>query len=157
MRPQFHHIDAQSSITKTSLSRSSAAGGSSKNPPKSQQPVTTAALQAQRNKGPDDNQGKSTYDATEKFLGEAADENWTRMWYRDEEEAEAYNVFNETMVLGEEGVKEAKELRSEWGTEKYLDAIKLGTGVEEVKKPVMKKVIRKKVVKKDGATGPSRR
>ena len=154
MRPQFHHIDAQAQITKTSLSRASG-----KPPPKGQQPITTAAITAQRNKGPDDaNSTGSTYDATTKFLENAADENWKRLWYRDEDEPEAYALFDETMRLNEQQMKEAKELRSEWGTDKYLDAIKLGTGVEEAKKQPVKKIVKKRIPKKvDATAGSSRR
>lgn len=154
MRPQFHHIDAQSQITKTTLSRTSG-----KAPSKPAQPVTTAAaLAAQRNKPENDSGGATTYEATNQFLEQAADENWKRLWYRDEDEAEAFRLFEETMVLSD--VKEARELRSEWNAGQYLDAIKNGgKREEEVPGKSVKKIVKKKVLKKpgDAVAGASRK
>ena len=154
MRPQFHHIDAQAQITKTTLSRTSG-----KAPPKPAQPVTTAAaIAAQRNKSETDSGAATTYEATNRFLEQAADENWKRLWYRDEEEPEAFRLFEETMVLGD--VAAAGELRSEWSAAQYLDAIKTGgpAVVEDEAKKVTKKVVRKKVVKKgDAVAGSSKK
>ena len=160
MRPQFHHLDAQSQITKTSLTRTSAAAKSASS--KTQQPVTTAAIAAQRNKTTteSDNAAATSYEATNRFLESAADENWKRLWYRDEMDEESFQLFEEKMVLGEQAVKDAKELRSEWATERYLDAIRSGGPIEEEK--LKKKTqpatgAKKKVVRKDATAGPSRR
>jgi DNA-directed RNA polymerase-3 subunit RPC5 len=153
MRPQFHHLDAQSAITKTTLSRASG-----KPPSKPAQPITTAVtIAGNRNKSDTDSGVSSTYEATNKFLEKAADENWKRLWYRDEEEPEAFRMFEETMVVKVEDGVEVKELRSEWGREQYLDAIRDGGKVEEERK-VVKKVVKKKIVKKvDAVAGPSKK
>lgn len=133
MRPQFHHIDAQSSITKTAVSRASLSkptGQGSK--PADQRPMAVAA--AQRGKQSSDAQVSTMYEATDRFLDAAADENWTRCQYQDEEEPEAFALFEERLVLGDAAGK-AKVLRSEWGAARYLDEINRPVVEEKKKKP----------------------
>ncbi|KIW01820.1 hypothetical protein, variant [Verruconis gallopava] len=147
MRPQFHHIDAQAQLAKTTLSRNA-----SKSLAKPQQPVSATALAAQRIKAESDTQVSTTYEATEKFLDAASDENWVKLGYRDEEDVASFELFDETMILKD--VNGANELKAEWNATQYLDAI--NRPIIEEKKATAKKA---KSVKKpaDRPHGPVRK
>jgi hypothetical protein len=90
----------------------------------------TAAVAA-RGKDTSDGQISTTYEATDKFLDAAADENWARLGYRDEEEREAFILFDDTMVLKD--TANARQLQANWNNAEYLDAINKPL-IEEVKK-----------------------
>jgi len=77
MRPQFHHIDAQSQISRNKYWREREAREGARAEPRIVQQLQVARSTAD---GEELNVGKST-----KFLADAAEESWTRLYYRGEE------------------------------------------------------------------------
>jgi hypothetical protein len=77
MRPQFHHIDAQSQISRNKYWREREAKEGAR-----AEPRIVQQLQVARSAGDGEelNVGKST-----KFLADSAEESWTRLYYRREE------------------------------------------------------------------------
>jgi DNA-directed RNA polymerase-3 subunit RPC5 len=152
MRPQFHHIDAQAQITKTTLSRATTSTSASGAKPKTlrdQQPQT-AALATQRGKDTE-TQVPTSYEATDNFLNAAADENWTRLGYRDEEEPEAFALFDETMIVRD--VEGAKLLQADWGTARYLKEINPTIAEEEEERKKREEEERRKKDVRKGKSG----
>lgn len=77
MRPQLHHIDAQSQISRNKYWREREAREGARAEPRIVQQLQVARSAAD---GEEINVGKST-----NFLADSAEESWTRLHYRGEE------------------------------------------------------------------------
>jgi hypothetical protein len=77
MRPQFHHIDAQSQISRNKYWREREAKEGVRAEPRIVQQLQVARSAAD---GEELNIGKSA-----KFLADSAEESWTRLYYRSKE------------------------------------------------------------------------
>lgn len=119
MRPQFHHVDAETQRDKL-LSSRAAAGDNSTAPSSAEVRAVNQRLRDAPSANP-----KGELEAREaemdKALQDAREEQWTNMRFVDEDEEEAYEVWEERMFVGDtDGVE---RLKSVMDNDRYLDAI----------------------------------
>jgi len=113
MRPEFHHLDAQSQVARNKYWRDREALESGRTEPRLMQQLQVA---------------KSSMDGEEfnitqtmKYLTDAAEEPWTKLRYRDEESEEAYAAYHEKLFFKD--TVGAPQLKTGLIDEQYLDAI----------------------------------
>ena len=120
MRPQFHHLDAEDQRETLYTSRV----GASENP---NHAFNTPDLprQVHQSYRPATINPKGELEVREAemrgALHSAAEEQWVKLGYVDEDEGAAFGVWEERMFLGD--VVGAKRLRSQMGNEEFLDAV----------------------------------
>lgn len=122
MRPQFHHIDASTELERQSRAREAGA----LNP---RAPGEAKAIHMTiKSVGEDDDNSENMAER----IRAAQDEKWRKLNYIDEENPEAWQIFEDDMLIHGQDSKEAEEdgvvgkiakLVSGMGDAEYLDAI----------------------------------
>ncbi|KAF2428255.1 hypothetical protein EJ08DRAFT_615264 [Tothia fuscella] len=132
MRPQFHHIDAQSQIVKSRLAQHRA----SKEAPRTGEPRVVQQIV----KTTGANGEEFQFTATSEFMTKASEEKWTKLRYHDEDTDEAYQVYREKLFVKD--TAGAPHLSSTMNNEQFLDAIsapKFDPSTRTKRKPLTKK------------------
>ena len=132
MRPQFHHVDAQSQVARNKYWRDRDALESGRTEPRLMQQLQVA---------------KSSTDGEEfnitqtmKYLTDAAEEPWTKLQYHNEESEEAYASYHEKLFFKD--TIGAPQLKTVLTDEHYLDIIsapKADPSGKTKKRPMTKK------------------
>lgn len=113
MRPQFHHIDAEEQRARLAASRVALET-------ETQRPQDPRAL-LQRNKNETEAEKGRLEDRNKKFLQVAEGEDWTKMEYVDEDDAESFDTFHKRLFIND--IKTAPKLQSSMSNDDYMDAI----------------------------------
>lgn len=118
MRPQFHHLDAESLAEqqKRRAQRSKEAGA------EGAEPEARAVNLVVKN--PADASDSAESSAYKRFLSNAQDEPWTKLQWYDEMDQESFDAYHEALFV--EDTSAAAKLKSTMDDETYLDAISLG-------------------------------
>ena len=118
MRPQFHHVDAETQRDNLLKARSSGLGGPADGPP------DVRAINQRVRDAPSSNP-KGELEAREaemeKALQDAREEEWVGLRYVDEDDEEAYEEWEGRMFVGD--AAKAERLRSAVDDEGFLDLI----------------------------------
>lgn len=132
MRPQFHHLDAQSQAARNKFWRERDALDGARAEPRMMQHHQVV---------------KNTTDGEEfnitqtaKHLADAAEESWTKLEYHDEDSDEAYFGYHDKLFLTV--TADAPQLKAALANEQYLDAIsapRADPSGRSKKKPMTKK------------------
>jgi len=132
MRPQFHHVDAQSQVARNKYWRDRDTLESGRTEPRLMQQLQVA---------------KSSTDGEEfnitqtmKYLTDAAEEPWTKLQYYNEESEEAYTSYHEKLFVKD--TVGAPQLKTVLIDEQYLDVIsapKADPSGKTKKRPMTKK------------------
>lgn len=132
MRPQFHHVDAQSQAARNKYWRERDALDAARPEPRVMQHLQVAKNSA------DGEEFNITQ--TAKYLADAAEEPWTKLNYYDENSEEAYAAYHEKLFL--KNTASAPPLKAAMADEQYLDAIsapRADPSGRTKKKPMTKK------------------
>jgi len=113
MRPQFHHIDAQ---TRQSRDRERSTATM---PDSARSHEPRMVQQTARTAGAEDEELNIAKTAA--FLSAASEEQWTRLEYRDEESDEAFEAYREELFL--EDKEQGRRLKAALGKEDWWDGI----------------------------------
>lgn len=113
MRPQFHHIDAQSRLDQAAKRR--AERGPAEPSGSDQARTIFESIKNVDQSEPDPSEHFSSY------LLKAKEEPWTKLRYHDDESDEAFRAHDESLKLAEP--QDAEELTSSMTNDDYLDAI----------------------------------
>ena len=120
MRPQFHHIDAETQRDKLLSSRAA----TSADPGAGAANGDVRALNQRLREAPSANP-KGDLEAREaemeKALQDAREEAWTDLRFVDEDDDEAYEIWDDKMFVGQ--TESADRLKSVMDNDQYLDAI----------------------------------
>ena len=129
MRPQFHHLDAEDHRNRLASSRDHGGNAAdamdglepsaSSSRPKKEEPQAQALLTSYR--------PQSDLAAREsqmrKTLREATEEQWVSLDFVDEEEEEAFKVWEERMFVNDTAEAKCPRLKSAMDNEEFLEAI----------------------------------
>lgn len=110
MRPQFHHVDAESQRARHAVARD--------------EPMTNRLPQAPKQvmqSYTEHKVEKKPEDITRDLLRTAQDEAWVKLQYHDEDESAAYAAYNEKLFVRD--TEAAPHLKSSMTNDEYLDAI----------------------------------
>lgn len=110
MRPQFHHVDAESQRQRQTVPREETTIQKPVQPPKS---VLQTFAEHKVEKKPED--------VTRDLLRTAQEEAWVKMQYFDEDESAAYSAYNGKLFA--QKTEGASDLNTKLGDERYLDAV----------------------------------
>lgn len=147
MRPQFHHVDAQSQAARNKYWRERDALEGARPEPRMMQHLQVAKSSA------DGEEFNITQ--TAKYLADAAEEPWTKLNYHDENSEEAYAAYRDKLFLKDTAT--APPLKAAMGNEQYLDAIsapRADPSGRTKKKPMTKKQRLALEEESDGAPEP---
>ena len=108
MRPNFHHLDANDSLTRP--------------PPPPPPTVPKQMVQTAKNVS---SETKSNDEKLKDILREASEERWIRVNYIDDEDPVAYENFETKLKIAEDKIKDTPHLKTQMDNDAFLDAISL--------------------------------
>lgn len=124
MRPQFHHVDAEAQRNRLASTRPTAAldgtVGAVKNDDLQARQVHVSYKNLSANPKGELEQREADM---RKALQTAAEEQWTRLDYVDEDDEDAYEVWRHHMFVEDTSQSGCVTLRSAMNNDEYLDAI----------------------------------
>jgi len=119
MRPQFHHIDAQTELERGRTREAV--------PPRATEPRAIHMTVKPTADGEEE-----TTDTMAERIRSVQEEPWRKLCYVDEDSEEAWNAYNEHLFV--ENTVEVPRLESTMGAAEYLDAIGAPRAPEKVGK-----------------------
>jgi len=118
LRPQFHHLDATTQVERNAVRRTNHADG----PPRTLEP-RLVQMSAKTGGDPESAEGASG-ETTKAYLATAQEETWVKLGYTDEDEEEAFNLYQELLFLGEDKAEARRtNLKASMSGDAWLDAI----------------------------------
>lgn len=140
LRPQFHHLDAQSYLSRLPprTAQASVASVAAAAPQPAPRMVHLSHHRPSTYGDFQDTGGRTLENDTRELLGRAAEENWIECAHWDEDEDVAYQAYSERLFSGKSKGPE-EELLTEWSREVYLNEISRGRGAETGPKTMEKK------------------
>jgi DNA-directed RNA polymerase-3 subunit RPC5 len=165
MRPQFHHLDAQTQVDRNATRRTRAADEASGREPARVLEPRLVQLTAKA-AGDPESAGETTGENTKAYLSAAEQEVWRKLRWTDEDEEEAFEKYHDMLFLTEDTGEDSKrgldaekierrreergrKLKARMGNDQYLDIIsapRLDPSSGSQLRPTMRKVNLKREV-----------